>query len=135
MTPDGQAEEAVDLAHPLGVALGQVVVDGDDVDALAGERVEIDRQGRDQRLAFAGVHFGDLASCRTMPPISCTSKWRWPSVRLAASRTVAKAGDQDVVERVAVGEPLLEASVCARSSSSLSASNSGSSALIWATRG
>jgi hypothetical protein len=27
-----------------------------------------------------------------MPPISCTSKWRWPSVRLAASRTVAKAG-------------------------------------------
>src|SRR4029079_5297683 len=31
-------------------------------------------------------------SCSTMPPISCTSKWRWPSVRLAASRTVAKAG-------------------------------------------
>ena len=27
-----------------------------------------------------------------MPPISCTSKWRWPSVRLAASRTVANAG-------------------------------------------
>ena len=27
-----------------------------------------------------------------MPPISCTSKWRWPRVRLAASRTVAKAG-------------------------------------------
>ena len=31
-------------------------------------------------------------SCSTMPPISCTSKWRWPRVRLAASRTVAKAG-------------------------------------------
>ena len=30
-----QAQEAVDLAHPLAVALGQVVVDGDDVDALA----------------------------------------------------------------------------------------------------
>ena len=27
-----------------------------------------------------------------MPPMSCTSKWRMPSVRLAASRTVAKAG-------------------------------------------
>ncbi len=25
---DGEAEEAVDLAHPLGVALGEVVVDG-----------------------------------------------------------------------------------------------------------
>ena len=35
---DGQAEEPVHPAHPLGVALGQVVVDGDDVDAVAGER-------------------------------------------------------------------------------------------------
>jgi hypothetical protein len=52
---------SVDLAHPFGVALGEVVVDGDDVDALAGERVEIDRQRRDQRLAFAGAHFGDRA--------------------------------------------------------------------------
>ena len=33
-----------------------------------------------------------LPWCSTMPPMSCTSKWRWPSVRLAASRTVAKAG-------------------------------------------
>ena len=58
---DGQAEEAVDLAHPLGVAAGEVVVDRDDVDALAGERVEVDRQRRDERLAFAGPHLGDRA--------------------------------------------------------------------------
>jgi hypothetical protein len=31
------------------------------VDADAGERVEIRRQGRDQRLAFAGAHLADLA--------------------------------------------------------------------------
>ena len=30
---DGQAEEAVDLPHPFGVALGEVVVDGDDMHA------------------------------------------------------------------------------------------------------
>ena len=36
---DGQAEEAEKRAHPLGVALGEVVVDGDDVDAEAGERI------------------------------------------------------------------------------------------------
>ncbi len=57
----GQAEEAVDLAHPFGVALGEIIVDGDDMDALAGERVEIDRKGGDQRLAFAGLHLGDVA--------------------------------------------------------------------------
>ena len=58
---DGQAEEAVELAHPLGVAFGQVVVDGDDVHAAPAERVQINRQGGDQRLAFTGLHFGDLA--------------------------------------------------------------------------
>ena len=38
----GEPEQVVDRAHPLGVAAGEVVVDGDDVDALAGERVEAD---------------------------------------------------------------------------------------------
>ena len=58
---DGKAEEVVDLAHPFGVAAGQVVVDGDDVDALAGERIEVDRKRCHQRLAFAGLHLGDVA--------------------------------------------------------------------------
>ena len=58
---NGEAEELVDAAHPFRVALGEVVVDGDDVDALAGERVEIDRQRGDQRLALARLHLGDLA--------------------------------------------------------------------------
>src|SRR5680860_1667564 len=33
---DGEAQELVDPAHPLGVVPGEVVVDRDDVDALAG---------------------------------------------------------------------------------------------------
>ena len=58
---DGQAEELVDAAHPFRVAPGEIVVDGDDMDALAGERVEIDGQRRHQRLALAGAHLGDAA--------------------------------------------------------------------------
>ncbi len=57
----GEAQEAVDLAHPAAIALGEVVVDGDDMHALAGERVQIDGEGGDQRLAFAGLHLGDVA--------------------------------------------------------------------------
>ena len=56
---DREPEERVDLAHPRGVATGEVVVDGDDVHAFAGERIQIDRQGGDERLAFAGAHFRD----------------------------------------------------------------------------
>ncbi len=58
---NGQPEELVDLAHPLRIALGQIVIDRDDVDAVTGERVQVARQSRHQRLSFAGAHLGDLA--------------------------------------------------------------------------
>ncbi len=58
---DREPEEPVDAPHPVGVAPGEVVVDGDDVDAASGQRVQRGRQRRDEGLAFAGPHLGDLA--------------------------------------------------------------------------
>ena len=58
---DADAEAVEDRAHPLRVAPGQVVVDRDDVDAPAGQRVEDRGQRRDEGLALAGPHLGDLA--------------------------------------------------------------------------
>jgi HAE1 family hydrophobic/amphiphilic exporter-1 len=57
---DRHAQEPVESAHPLRVAAGQVVVDGHDVDALAFERIQEGGQRRDECLALAGLHFGDL---------------------------------------------------------------------------
>ena len=45
--------------HPLGMETREVVVHRDEVHALAGERVEVARQRRDERLALAGLHLGD----------------------------------------------------------------------------
>ncbi len=36
---DSEAEELIDLSHPVRVAAGEIVVHGDDMDALAGERI------------------------------------------------------------------------------------------------
>ena len=58
---DLEPEEPVDAAHPLGVALGEVVVRGHLVDAETGDRVEVRREGRDQGLALTGLHLGDPA--------------------------------------------------------------------------
>ena len=60
-TADGEAEVVVEVPHPLRVAAGEVRVHRDEVRALARQRVQIERQRRDERLAFAGRHFGDLA--------------------------------------------------------------------------
>ena len=56
-----QPQGAVDLAHPLGVTLGEVVVDRDDVHALSREAVEIGRRHVHEGLALAGLHFDDAA--------------------------------------------------------------------------
>ena len=56
-----QSEEAVHTPHPLGVALGEVVVDSHDMHALAGDRVQVDRQRRHECLALAGAHLGDAS--------------------------------------------------------------------------
>lgn len=56
-----EAEEAVDAAHPLGVALGEVVVDRDDVHAVAGDRIEVRGQHAGQGLALTRLHLGDIA--------------------------------------------------------------------------
>ena len=105
---DGHAEEAVDPAHPLGVAAGQVVVDGDDVNALALERVQVGRQRGDERLAFAGLHLGDLALVEHGAADQLHVEV--PHVEHAAAG-LAHDGEglgQQVVERLAVGEALAE---------------------------
>src|SRR5215208_5826394 len=74
-----------------------------------------------------------LPSCKTIPPITCTSKGRMPKVRLDASRTTAKASGK-MSSRVSPPSSLSRnSSVLARSSSSESFSTSGSRAVTAST--
>ncbi len=59
--PHRDPERVVDRAHPFRVAAGEVVVDGDQVHALAGQRVERHRERGRERLALAGLHLRDAA--------------------------------------------------------------------------
>ena len=103
---DRHAQALVDAAHPFGVALGQVVVDRDDVHALAFERVQIDGQRGDQRLAFTGSHFGDFAAMQN--DAADQLHVEVPHVEDAAAGFAhdGEGLDQQVVERRALGESL-----------------------------
>ena len=72
--PGRDAEETIDAAHPFGVAAGEIIVDGDDMHALAGEGVEIGASVATRVLppaVAAAVRTPAIApSCRTIPPTS-----------------------------------------------------------------
>ena len=55
------AQEAIDLAHPLGVALCQVIVNGNDVDALGGNGVKVAGERGDKRFTLTCLHLGNHA--------------------------------------------------------------------------
>ena len=108
MHADREAEEVVDLPHPFGVALGEIIVHGHDVDAAARERVEIDRQRCDQRLAFAGLHLGDPAFMQNHAANQLDVEMALPKRAFASLAHRCERGDQQIVERRAFGNLLAE---------------------------
>ena len=104
----GEAHEAVDLAHPLRVTLGQVVVDGDDMHALAGQCVEVSRQSSYQGLTFTGLHLGDAAlvqddAADELHPVGAQTQHA-PGGLPAGSKGLG----QDVIQGLPVLQALLE---------------------------
>ena len=94
--------------HPFAVAAGQVVVDGDDVDALALEGVEVGRQRGDEGFAFAGDHLGDVAAVQDDAAEDLHVEV--PHV-LGAAAGLAAGGErlgQQVVELCALGQPFAQ---------------------------
>ncbi len=108
MMPTDMPEELIDAAHPLGVALGQVIVDGDDVDAFAFERVQVNGQRGHQRFAFTGSHFGDPAAVQNRSADQLHVEV--PHVQDAAAGFAADGErfDQQVIQGFAIGDALLE---------------------------
>ena len=62
-----QAVEHVQRAHPLGVSLGEVVIDGNDVDSLSAECVQEYRKGCHEGLSFSGRHLGYISFALPFP--------------------------------------------------------------------
>ena len=58
---DRQAHKAVNLAHPFAVAAGKIIVDRNDVNAVARKRVKISGQGCNKGFALARFHLGNSA--------------------------------------------------------------------------
>jgi hypothetical protein len=102
------AEGLVDRAHPLGVALGQVVVHRHEVDVPARERVQVERHGGDERLSFAGLHLGDVALVEHHRAHELDVERAQPESALRRFADGRERLEDELVELLAVLEPLLE---------------------------
>ena len=98
----------MDLAHPLAVALGEIVVDGDNVHAVSGKTVEVGGQRCDQRLAFAGLHLGDAPLMQHDAADELNAVRTEPEHAVRCFTHGGKRLGQNVVKRFAVGKTPLE---------------------------
>ena len=97
-----QAEPAVQAPHPFGIALREIIVDRDDMHALAGERIEVRGQRGHERLAFAGAHFSDFAVMQNHAADELDIEVTHFQDPLASFATHGKRFRQQGVERFAI---------------------------------
>ena len=78
------------------------------MDALAGERVQVDGHGGGERLALAGLHLGDLALVQGYAAHYLNVEGTHPQSAPGRLPHDGEGLGQDVLEGLALGEPLAE---------------------------
>ena len=105
---NGQPHKTMHLAHFLGLGLCQIVIDCNDMNALAGQRIQIRCNACHQGLTFTGLHLGDSA---LMQYGGTDQLYR---ERTLAKHTVSRLPDcckclrKNIIQGLAVAQPLPE---------------------------
>jgi len=99
-----QSQRHVERSHPLHVAPGQIVVDGDHVYALALQGVEIRGQRGHQRLALAGDHLGDGPAVQDDAAHELHVEMAHAQFAPAGLAADCEGLDQQIVDRLAFGQ-------------------------------
>src|SRR3954452_14798702 len=105
---DAHAERLEDGTVPFAVPLGEVVVDRDEVHSAAGEAVEVEGEARHERLALAGLHLGDVAFVEDDSTHELHVEHALARRALAGLADGRERLEDEVVEALAVLEPLPE---------------------------
>ena len=105
---DGQAEELIDTAHVFTVTSSQVVIDGDDVNALTGQGIEVYRKGRNQGLPFTGTHFGDIPAMKDDTAQDLDVKMTHPRYPTGCFTNDGKGFGQDIIQRFTGSQTIFE---------------------------
>ena len=105
---DRKAEEFINVAHPFAVTLCKVIVNGDDMYAVARKRVEVCGEGSHKGLTFTRLHFRDSALMQndTADKLNVIMTLAEHAPRCFSYRR--KRFGKDIVERFAVCQSALK---------------------------
>ncbi|MNQ14086.1 hypothetical protein D3C85_270250 [compost metagenome] len=103
-----QAQPCIQAAHGFGIALRQVIIDGDDMHALARQGIQVGGQGCHQGLALARAHLRDLTEMQDHAADHLHVEMAHAQDALAGLAADGKCFRQQGIERFASGDAFLE---------------------------
>ena len=106
--PRGQSQILIDAPHFLGADARKVLVDRDDVHALARERVEICRHGGNERFAFTGLHLRNATLMQDDTAEHLHAERAFAQHAVGGFSDRGKSLGQNVVGRLAIGKARAE---------------------------
>jgi hypothetical protein len=86
--------------------LCEVVVDSDEMDAAALERVEVEREARDERLALARLHLRDVALVEDDPAHQLDVEHSLVGLAQARLPDRGEGLEEQLFERLSILQPL-----------------------------
>ena len=100
-----QPQHIVDRSHPTCITPRQIIVNGDQVHPLTGQRIQVDGQRGNQRFTFASAHLGNFS------PVQCNTAdhlhiiMPLPDGTLAGLAYNGKCLDQQIVQCFILRQP------------------------------
>jgi len=101
---DAHAQHAIDGPHPFRIPPGQVIIDGDQMDAPARQGIQIHRHGGRQGLSFTGLHLRNLAFVQDQPAQDLNIERPHVHRSPGCFADNGKGFGHDVIERSALGQ-------------------------------
>jgi hypothetical protein len=98
----------INAAHPLGVALGEVVIHRDKVDPVASERVQGGGKRSGKRFSLTSAHLGNFALMEDSATYELHVEWSLADASLGCLTGQSERLYQEVIELFALVIALLQ---------------------------
>ena len=103
-----ETHELIELAHPLGVTSCKVIIDRNDVNAVARKSVEISGEGSNKSFTFTCFHFCDSSLMKNDTADNLNREVLHTENTPRSLTACGKSLGKDIVKRFAVCKSLLE---------------------------